>query len=78
MRLPILLGGDCWAQKVIKFDFYWPTPLFPKPLTHIRQHSLYGPPMRLGDTNMYISPKEIAIQVEVVNSDLIHDSKVSG
>ena len=78
MRLPILPSGDCRAQKIIKRDFYWATPLFPKPLAHVRQYSSYGPPMRLGDTNMYITLNEILIQVEVVNSNLVHNSKVSG
>ena len=34
--------------------------------------------MRLGDTNMYITLNEISIQVEIVNSNLVHNSKVSG
>ena len=78
MGLPILPSGYCRAQKIIKRDFYWATPLFPNPLAHLRQYSLYGPPMRLGNTNVYITLNEISIQVEVVNSNLVHNSKVSG
>ena len=78
IRFPFLPNGDNKVQKIIKRDFYWATPLFPKPLAHVRQYNLYGPPMRLGDTNVYITLNEISIQVEVVNSNLVHNSKVSG
>ena len=78
IRFPSLPNGDSRAQKIIKRNFYWPTPLFPKLVAHVRQHSLHGPPMRLGDMNVYITLNEISIQVEVVNSNLLHNSKVSG
>ena len=78
VRLPVLPSSDYRTQKIIERVFYSATPLFPKPLAYVGQYRPYGPPMRLGDTNMYIPLDEIMLQVEVVHPNLVHNAKVSG
>ena len=78
VRLYVLPGSDCSTQELIKGDLNWLTLFFPKPPTYIRQHSLHGPPMGLGNTNMDVAPKEVGVQVEIVDSDFIYNPKVSG